>query len=263
MSNPTTGGEATGPPQLPPRASLPDFPPGVQVPGSVSVSPPPPPPPRRSFWSRPWVIVLMVVGTLALSGLVMIGLLLLTSKAASPDREVIRDDFATVGDTKRTDMEELSWDQSGGTLNLSPTGDQWVRLDFAIPSTRAVKVVATVTQPAYSDTSGELAWGVGVLDMASEQGVALVCRPGEAPRLYDYTSGDALGFGGGGGTCTETMTMTLEVSGSLVTFETDTGGSLVYSGAITYRSFDSVNVNMQTDKPDQVLRVEEIAGYSP
>lgn len=218
---------------------------------------------RGSLWSRPWFLVLVVGVAIALSVVVMGVMIMISLRTTTPDRQVFAQDFATSGDTSLTVEEGLSWDSQGGTLNLYLTDESWQELHFDIPTSPAAKVVATLTQPAYADTSVELVWGVVLLSEATDQGVGLLCSPGEPPGLIDIASGEFLGFGGGGGTCEETMEMTLEVSGTRVTIETDTGCSLLYIGDIDYSQIDTVAVGIGSSKPDQVLRVSKIASYVP
>jgi hypothetical protein len=204
--------------------------------------------------------VFIVIAALTLGGALVVAAGFALYSARDPNSQVFQKDFTTSGDVARVDEPGLSWDESGGTLNLYPAANSPQQLDFEIPASQAAKVIATVTQPAYAG-SPETMWGVTIESAQHDTGVALTCSPGRPPSLYDLNSGELLSFGSG--TCEETMEMTLKVTGNVIVGETNTGASMVYSGPVAYSDLDHVAVLIYSEQPDQVLRVSEISAYVP
>ena len=87
--------------------------------------PAPPAPARRPLSQRPLAIVLLVFGGFA--ALALVFLLVVVpffygfNNSVRSLEMVMLDDFATAGDAPMREQAGLSWDQSGGTLNLYPS----------------------------------------------------------------------------------------------------------------------------------------------
>lgn len=212
-------------------------------------------------WRQPWVIVVIVLGTLALGAIAVGAVAFIAYSASAPNELRYYKDYTTSQDVEFTVEPGLSWDESGGTLNLYPTDSAPQYLNFDIPTSDAAKVVATVTQPNFDVERSWLGWGVAVSNVGSGSGVMLVCEPGGPMSVIDLESLETLS--NANGRCTETMEMSLSVNGYLIEAETDTGTQLMYSGVIKYEDLDTVSLVIAAEAPDQVLRVSEIAAYTP
>ncbi len=101
-------------------------------------------------------------------------------------------DYTTSRDVEFRVEPGLSWDESGGTLNLYPTDSFPQFLNIDIPTSKAAKVVATVTQPNFDVETSWLGGGVAVSNVGNGSGVMLVCEPGGPMAVIDLESYDTL-----------------------------------------------------------------------
>ncbi len=101
-------------------------------------------------------------------------------------------DYTTSRDVEFRVEPGLSWDESGGTLNLYPTDPFPQYLNIDIPTSKAAKVVATVTQPNFDVETSWLGWGVAVSNVGNGSEVMLVCEPGGPMAVIDLESYDTL-----------------------------------------------------------------------